>query len=135
MRFKHEIIGLETTNDIFRRFDAVSTHDGVLTQQRANVLRCTLASSTHDHEALLCDRDRDGIGSYLRTTTPPPDGSLFEVNHGPFEEGMCSLQEVPRIALCLEPDDVIANPTTLGRLHDVDLQYEPVTHIVSRSVD
>ena len=110
---------METTNDIFRRFDAVNTHDGILTQQRADILCRSLAGSAHDHAALFCYRDRDGIGSYLRTTTPPPDSSRFEVNHGPFEERTCSLQEVPRIALCLEPDDVVANQPTIDGLHDV----------------
>ena len=109
MRFEHEPIGLESSDDVFRRVDTVNTHNGVLPQQRADLLRRSLAVSAPDRAKLLCDRDRNGIGSHLGTSTPPTDRSRFEVNHGPLEQRTCSLQEVPRIALGLEPDDVVAH--------------------------
>src|SRR5215470_4004903 len=59
----------------------------------------------------------------------PPDCSLLEINDSTFQDGARSLQEVTRIALSLETNDVISSESVINRLSNVAGQKLPAANI------
>ena len=80
-------IRLEAAYDILGRLNAIHTHNCLFTQQWLDFFGSAFACRALYHAAFLGDRDRDGIGAYLGAAPLPPDGSLFKVDDGAFEQG------------------------------------------------
>src|SRR6266700_557365 len=129
MFVKYLGIGLEAAKNIFRWFNAVYTHDDLLVlDEGLYLVGGTFSCHTLHNVAFACDRDRDGIGACLNAASLPPDSTLFKIDGGSF-------QEIARVTVCLEANDIVTNEACIDIISDVAGQQVPAALFRSATLD